>query len=432
MSLRDDARATLPALALLASAVAGAALVREWYPSVPAAAIFGGAAAVASIALLLPSFRRVAFVDLLFEHDVFFVTGVVVALVWVHAAPESYHHTTAPLRFAVNDVLMTLFFAIAAKEVFESTLPGGPLSSARTAAMPLAATAGGMLGPAALFVGGAFLLGRGDLVRGWAIPTATDIAFCSLLARRIFGAGHPAIPFLLLLAIADDAAGLAILAVAYPQGPLKPLVLVAGVALAMVVALLLGRLLGIRSPVTYLIACGPLSWWAFHHGGLHPALALVPIVTVLPHGARDLGLYATEQDGGTNTLERLERMLAPPVALILGLFGLVNAGVELRGAGAATLLVAVALVLGKPTGIVLAVAAGRRLGLAMPEGMGLRDVVVLGSAAGIGFTVALFVATVAFPEGSDQEAAKMGALGSVAAAPIAWGLARALRIEVRR
>ena len=133
------------------------------------------------------------------------------------------------VAFLVNDILMALFFALAAKEVWEAMLPGGALSNPRRAATPLLATVGGLIGPALLYILGAVLVGQsgwfgqeGDLARGWAVPCATDIAFSYLVARAIFGVGHPAIAFLLLLAIADDAAGLAILAIAYPQAPLQP------------------------------------------------------------------------------------------------------------------------------------------------------------------------------------------------------------------
>ena len=126
------------------------------------------------------------------------------------------------LAFLVNDILMALFFAIAAKEVWEALLPGGPLSDPRKAATPLMATLGGIVGPAGVYVLGVLMFSSwSELGSGWAVPCATDIAFSYLIARLIFGAGHPAIAFLLLLAIADDAAGLMILAVFYPSGELS-------------------------------------------------------------------------------------------------------------------------------------------------------------------------------------------------------------------
>ena len=103
---------------------------------------------------------------------------------------------------------MVFFFALAAKEVFEATLPGGPLASPREAMAPLAAAVGGMVAPAVIYVALTSFAGPTELSRGWAIPCATDIAFSAMIATVIFPSGHPAIPFLLLLAITDDALGL--------------------------------------------------------------------------------------------------------------------------------------------------------------------------------------------------------------------------------
>src|SRR5690606_37556511 len=118
-------------------------------------------------------------------------------------------HKVINLHFLVNDILMALFFAIAGKEVWEATLPGGALNDPKKAATPLIATIGGMAGPIGVYILIAFAVGEwGTLSNGWAVPTATDIAFSYMVARIVFGGGHPAIPFLLLLAIADDALGL--------------------------------------------------------------------------------------------------------------------------------------------------------------------------------------------------------------------------------
>src|SRR5688572_21225686 len=116
---------------------------------------------------------------------------------------------------------MVFFFALAAKEVFEATLPGGALASLRRASSPVIAAVGGMVAPAAIYVGLASTIGPAGLTRGWAIPCATDIAFSAMIAGVVFPRGHPAVPFLLLLAIADDALGLIILAVFYPSGPVS-------------------------------------------------------------------------------------------------------------------------------------------------------------------------------------------------------------------
>src|SRR5215213_2926427 len=121
--------------------------------------------------------------------------GTLIALVWANLERESYVRLTHSLQFVVNDIGMAFFFALAAKEVVEATAPGGALHSPRRAAMPLVAAVGGMLGPALLFLTLTIVFDRPNLERGWAIPTATDIAFSYLAARLIFGAKHPAIPF---------------------------------------------------------------------------------------------------------------------------------------------------------------------------------------------------------------------------------------------
>ena len=127
-----------------------------------------------------------------------------------------YERFSHALHFAVNDVGMVFFFALAVKEIIEATLPGGPLESPREALVPILAAAGGMIGPAGLYVIQVTAMGRPELMPGWAIPCATDIAFSYLTARFIFPRNHPAIPFLLLRAIADDALGLILLALFYP------------------------------------------------------------------------------------------------------------------------------------------------------------------------------------------------------------------------
>ena len=181
------------------------------------------------------------------EYSLLLILGALLGLTWANLDPGSYHafvevplieggpighlhvdaeghaHRTLTLHYLINDMLMALFFAIAGKEVWEAVaLQNGALRG-RRAVTPLIATAGGMIGPAAVYLGGAAALGSfAALAHGWAIPTATDIAFSYLVGRMVFGAGHPAVMFLLLLAIADDAGGLIILAVFYPQGELAP------------------------------------------------------------------------------------------------------------------------------------------------------------------------------------------------------------------
>ncbi len=343
------------------------------------------------------------------------------------------------LHFLVNDLLMALFFAIAGKEVWEALLPGGALSNPRKAATPLMATLGGIIGPAGLYVAGVVAcssLGMTtwkELGSGWAVPCATDIAFSYLVARIIFGAGHPAIAFLLLLAIADDAAGLVILAVFYPSGELALSWLLLSLG-AVVLGFLFQRVFKLTSFWWYLILPGVMSWFAFYKSGIHPALGLVPVVLCMPHAKTDLGIFAREELGRHDTLNAFEHWWKNPVELILGLFGLVNAGVAMSNVGVGTWLVLAGLIVGKPIGIVFFTWFGQRIfKLEVPGGMGYRHVLTIGMVAGIGFTVALFVSTAAFPvpptDPAILDAVKMGALGSFFAAVVAFVGARILGIR---
>ena len=355
------------------------------------------------------------------------VLGTLIALFWANLEHDSYIRFAHYFHFGVNDVGMAFFFALAAKEVTEATAPGGALHSPRRAAMPLAAAVGGMLGPALIFVTLTIVFDRPNLERGWAIPTATDIAFSYLAARIVFGHKHPAIPFLLLLAIADDALGLLIIAAFYPTGPVRlpefALLLGAGMLLAWWL-----RKQGITNFWPYILSAGVISWMGFYRGGLHPALALVPIIPFLPHAARDPGLFVEAPPDAHDTLNEFEHRFRRPVDALLFLFGLVNAGVVLGNAGAGTWFVLASILVGKPIGILTASAASALAGLQLPRDVTWRDMTVVGIIAGIGFTVALFFATAAFPYGRLLDETKMGALLSFGAFFIGLAAARILKV----
>ncbi len=366
---------------------------------------------------------------LVLDNSLLLIAGTALAVAWANLDLESYDAVAHPLHFWVNDVGMVFFFALAAKEVFEATLPGGALASPSRAASPLAAAVGGMVAPALIYLSLASALGPAELIRGWAIPCATDIAFSAMIARLIFQAGHPAIPFLLLLAIADDALGLIILAVFYPSGTLSLPSLVILMSAAIVLALWLRRR-GSRSFWPYVIGPGTLSWAALYFGGFHPALALVPIVPFMPHSPRDFGIFDPREGRQPDTLNRFEHWWATPVQLVLLLFGFANAGVPFAQIGPGTYYVLAALLVGKPLGILFFAGAARLVGGRLPPGLHLGDLLTLGIAASIGFTVSLFFATAAFPEGTALAQTKMGALLSFAAAPLAVVAGRILRRPV--
>ncbi len=412
-------------------------------------------------------------------YSVLLLAGAVLALFWANFSPHSYHdfvefvlvddfiighahydedgkvHRTLTLHFLVNDVLMAFFFAIAAKEVWEAVIMENGSLRGRKAATPLFATAGGMFGPIAVYLGLAALLGSDtyDAVqRGWAIPTATDIAFSYVVGRIVFGAGHPAVRFLLLLAIADDAAGLLILAVFYPSGEVVPAWLLLSVGAAVGVFLLFNwlprhldrgdqlrrRSTWVRERLSFwpYAAAGALSWYGFQQSGLHPALGLLPIVPTIPHADRAFGFFSEAEVYLHDLLNHIEHILKYPVEIILFFFGLLNAGVEFSVISAPTWLVLAGLLIGKPIGIALfGWFAAYPLKLGLPKNMRTSDLFVIGLVAAIGFTVSLFIAAVAFEGGvvleglSVQDAAKMGALLSFFAAVIAIIAGRLLRIE---
>jgi Na+:H+ antiporter, NhaA family len=357
------------------------------------------------------------------DNSLLLVTGTVTAVAWANLDLAGYERLAHPLHFWVNDVGMVFFFALAAKEVVEATVPGGSLASPRRALSPLAAAIGGMLVPALVYIGLVATLGPADLMRGWAIPCATDIAFSAMIARLIFPPGHPAIPFLLLLAIADDALGLIVLALFYPSGPLSLPSLAALMPAAIAGAFWLNRR-RTRSFWPYVLGPGALMWAALYLGGVHPALAMVPVVPFMPRARTDLGFFERREELQVDTLNRFEHWWATPVHFVLLLFGLANAGVPFEQIGAGTYYVLAALLLGKPIGIVLFTSGARLFGARLPSGVRQADVLVLGIVASIGFTVSLFFATAAFPGGSVLAETKMGALLSFLAAPLAVGLAR--------
>lgn len=366
--------------------------------------------------------------QLVLDNSLLLIAGAAAALVWANLDAVQYTRVTRALHVPVNDIGMVFFFALAAKEVYEAMLPGGPLASPRRAVVPILAALGGMAVPASIYVAAAMALDRPDLVRGWAIPCATDIAFSYLVARIVFPPNHAAIPFLLLLAIADDALGLIVLAVFYPTGTVAPAALVMWLAPALLVAWVF-RKLGIVSFWAYTLVPGVMSWLGLHYGGLHPALALVPILPFMPHEKSDLSLFGNRAAVALTTMREFEEWWRIPVQIILLLFGFANAGVPLTSAGVATWIVAASLIAGKPVGIIGMTALAGWLGFRRAPELNYRALVVVGMAAGIGFTVALFFATAAFLPGDVLNEAKMGALVSFVAAPLAILAARVLRLK---
>jgi len=382
------------------------------------------------------------------EYSLLLIIGAVAALIWANIDNTSYHHfveyplwfndfvgldydywkkvygdgydayasggaeRVLSMHYLANDIGMAFFFAIAAKEVWEAVILKNGSLRGKKAATPLFATVGGMAGPVAIYLGLAAILGSDTysaVANGWAIPTATDIAFSYLVGRLVFGAGHPAVRFLLLLAIADDALGLLILAIFYPSGELAPawllLSVFAGVAVFVLANWLPRRMdrgkqdrpnsTWVRKRLgfwPYAIA-GAASWYGFMASGLHPSLGLLPIVPAIPHADRAFGIFASAEQHLTDLLNQIEHALKTPVEIILFFFGLLNAGVAFNEIGAATWLVLVGLLVGKPVGILIfGWLAARPLRPGIPHGRRIGALTVTGGRAAVGSSVSLFLA----------------------------------------
>lgn len=377
------------------------------------------------------------------------VSGVVlllaaaIALIWANSpASASYHAlwhapltlgvgpyvSVQSLHFWINDALMAVFFLVVGMEI-RREIHEGALASLKLAALPLAAALGGVLVPALIYVA---LNTDPTTLRGWAVPTATDIAFAvgvlALLGRSIPGNVRV---LLLALAIIDDIVAVLIIAVFYSGGLDFSGLLVAGLGLLMVLGL---QHIGIGSAWAYVVP-GAVLWLGLLQTGAHPTLAGVVLglmTPVLPVRMR-----------GQAPVIRVQMALHPWVAYgVMPLFALANAGVTLDGvdlgsggAQAVTLGVVLALVLGKPLGVVGASWLAVRLGLCrLPSGVTWSGVGLVGLLAGIGFTMSIFIATLAFDDAQLLGAAKLGVLlASLLAAVLglSWGFLQARRARQR-
>jgi NhaA family Na+:H+ antiporter len=391
------------------------------------------------------------------------------ALIWANVDYESYLGVVQfPLLLGagaaeaqlsvgelINDGLMTLFFFVVGMEI-KRELAVGELNTAPKASLPAIAALGGMLVPAAIYL--AFNWGSAAQ-HGWGVPMATDIAFCvgilTLLEKRV---PRALVVFITALAIFDDIGGILVIAIFYGHGiRLDFLAAAVGVSL---VLLLLNRSY-VRNGVAYAVV-GSALWYALHESGIHATIAGVitglmiparpprPSRDVLHELAEHVGKLhrdATDEDLGAaeilmieEKLEDLEapvqrfvHLLHPYVAYgVMPVFALANSGVSLQ-AGAASLTAPVALgtglglLVGKQIGIFLPTMAAVRLGFApMPGGTSASKLYGASIVAGVGFTVALFIATLAFADAPAELAqAKMGILlGSLASGVLGATLLR--------
>jgi NhaA family Na+:H+ antiporter len=287
-----------------------------------------------------------------------------------------------------------------------------------------------MIFPATLYLAGAWFLGIfPQASSGWAIPTATDITLSYTIGRLIFGAKHKALSFLITLAIVDDALGLIIIAVFYNQESFNAWWLLLTAAAVGIAAFFRTRL----SPRYwwYLMVPGLISWFGMGMAGLNPALGFAPIIPFIPHAPDPDGTERSHTNG--HELNEFARHWSKPVEIIIGIFALVNVGVIVSAPGLfgpVFFLVLIGLLVGKPLGIILgAILAGEILQLKLPENVRYTHIVLLGIIASIGFTVSIFIATLAFTDQPEQDSAKAGALCSIVSALVVFALAGIVKIE---
>lgn len=362
------------------------------------------------------------------------------------------------LEWVVNDGLMVIFFFVVGLEI-RREIDRGELSEWRRAALPAAAAVGGMLAPAALYL---LFAGAPATRSGWGVPMATDIAFAvgilTLLGKRVPAALRV---LLLALAVIDDLGAIIVIALFYSAGVEWVGLSVAALGFGGVFAL---QRFGVRSKLTY-VAPAIVAWAGIYVAGVHPTIAGVIIGLVTPVRAwlgpdgfmtgvrQELDYLAKVTPGALSShefaetlrhvdvarreamspAESLIEMLHPWVAFgIMPLFALANAGVVVSGGAldaaswSVVTAVMVGLVVGKPAGILLAcwLTLALRIGT-LPTGMTMRHLVVLGVVAGVGFTMSLFVAQLAFTDPALLAAAKIGILA-------ASGVAAALGLVLGR
>lgn len=306
----------------------------------------------------------------------------------------------------INYGLMTIFFFVVGLEI-KRELVAGHLSSVKKAAMPFVAAIGGMAVPAGLYL----LIAGGQAPQGWAVPVATDIALAvGLLAMMGPSVTLSLRSFLLALAVIDDIGAILIIALVYSTGITFSWLVSA--AITIIVIVLLGRT-SVTSFYIY-IFLGLLLWYSLYRTGVHPTLAGVILGLLAPHREMPHADFEDSDDGSVSYVEYLQAKLHPVSSLaIVPLFACANTGVVITSESirdAATSAIAwgifIGLVIGKPLGIVAASYAASKAKVAdLPEGAAFNKIVATGSAAGIGFTVALFIADLAFDDAALQNIA---------------------------
>lgn len=359
-----------------------------------------------------------------FDRYLLLPLGAIVALVWANTGQESYFLFAHRLSFAVNEIGMALFLGLVTQEIMEATLPGGALHTWRRWLLPCIAAAGGIAGAVFVFETYVGLKYEAALAAGWPVAIAVDIVAGYFILKAIFRRRSPTFPFMLLTAIVGNAVALTV--IAFRGALLTVTPEAAALLVAAVASGLAFRWRRVHSFWPYLAVSGVLSWFAFYRAGLHPALALVPIVPLLPHRPRGMALL--EDVDSPEPTRHFEHEWAYFVQPVVFLFGLVNAGVVVQGYGTGTWALLTAALVGRPAGILAAVLLATMAGLHLPERLHWRDLIVVAFATSGGFTLALFAATATYAMGPLLGELKVGALLTAAGLLPALGFARWLRV----
>ena len=316
----------------------------------------------------------------------------------------------------INYGLMTIFFFVVGLEI-KRELVSGHLASVKKAALPFIAAIGGMALPA-----GIYLLIAGDVApEGWAVPVATDIA----LAVGLLAMMGPVVTlslrsFLLALAVIDDIGAILIIAIVYSSGIAFSWVLASVGAILLILAL---RKMNVSSIFIYIL-CGILLWYGLYRTGVHPTLAGVILGLLTPSTVKEDSDLEDIDDGSISYIEYLEAKLHPFSSLIIvPIFAMANTGVvitEKSLAAATSSVIAwgifLGLVIGKPLGVLaFALAASKARIAQLPADASIGKLAATGSAAGIGFTVALFIADLAF---ENQELQNIAVVAVIAASVV--------------
>jgi len=316
----------------------------------------------------------------------------------------------------INYGLMTIFFFVVGLEI-KRELVSGHLASVKKAAMPFIAAIGGMALPA-----GIYLLIAGDVApEGWAVPVATDIA----LAVGLLAMMGPVVTlslrsFLLALAVIDDIGAILIIALVYSTGIAYSWVLASFASILLILAL---KKMNVNSIFTYIL-CGILLWYGLYRTGVHPTLAGVILGLLTPSKEKADSDLEDIDDGSISYIEFLEAKLHPYSSLlIVPIFAMANTGVVITGeslSAATSSVIAwgifVGLVFGKPLGVLVAALSASKARIAqLPQGASIGKLTATGSAAGIGFTVALFIADLAFV---NQELQNIAVVAVIAASVV--------------